>query len=136
MTYRDLDKQDSYRMVNIDMGPTFGMTRVPVALTKFVTDPGDYTIIPWDTVLLINQTPQAMMNVNLPLVNRWMSIIGGGTQLVVKDYAGVAASANITLQPFAGNTIIGPSVIQVARGSLIITPNPDKLGWSTVAGIE
>ena len=135
-SYRDLDKQNSYRMVNIDMGPTMGWVRVPVTLTKYVTDTGDYTVVAWDTILLINQTISAAMSVLLPRVNTWMNMIGGATQIIVKDYAGVAASANITLQPFSGDSIVGPSVIQIARGSLQITPNPDLLSWTTVAGIE
>lgn len=135
-TYRDLDKQGSYRMVDIYMGPSLGWTRVPVSLTRYITDTGNYTVVPWDVILLINQTISAPMSVLLPKVATWMNIIGGGAELIIKDYAGVAASANITLQPYSGDSIVGPSLISMARGSLQITPNPDLLSWTTVAGIE
>lgn len=135
-TYRDLDQQDSYRMIDVYMGPTLGWQRVPVSYNTYVTTPGNYTVQPWDTILLINQTLSAAMSVLLPKVSTWLNIIGGATELSVKDYAGVAAAANITLQPFAGDSIVGPSVIQIARGSLQIVPNPDKLSWTTIAGIE
>lgn len=135
-SYRDLDKQGSYRMVNIYMGPTLGWCRVPVSISLYITDTGNYTVQPWDTILLINQTPSAAMSVLLPKVSTWLDNIYGGTELIIKDYAGVALTANITLQPYAGDSIIGPSVIQIGRGSLQITPNPDRLSWTTVAGIE
>lgn len=134
--YRDLDKQGSYRMVNIYMGPTLGWTRVPVSISRYVTAAGNYTVQPWDTIILVNQLVSAAVSILLPKVSTWLDNIYGGTELIIKDYAGVAASANITLQPYNMDSIIGPSIIQIGRGSLEITPNPDRLSWTTVAGIE
>lgn len=118
------------------MGPTVGWIQVPVSYSRYVTAAGNYTVVPWDTIILINQTISAPMSVLLPKVSSWLDMIGGSTELIIKDYAGVAASNNITLQPYAGDSIVGPSVIQIVRGSLQITPNPDRLSWTTVAGIE
>jgi len=134
--YRDLDKQDSYRMVNIYMGPTIGWTRVPVSISKYVTAAGNYTVQPWDTIILVNQLLSAPISILLPKVSTWLDNIYGGTELIIKDYAGVAGSSTITLQPYSGDSIVGPSTITIARGSLEITPNPDRLSWTTVAGIE
>lgn len=135
-SYRDLDKSGSYRTIVVAMGPTQGNQRIPVSYVRTITDPGDYTIIPWDTVIIVKQTATAAMSVFLPKVSTWMNMIGGATELVVKDGAGVAGNYNITLVPYAGDSIQGPSVIQANLGSLQIIPRPDLVGWSTIAGIE
>lgn len=135
-SYPDLDQQSPPRMTRIYMGPTLGWVSVPVSYTRFITATGNYTVQPWDTILLVNQTISAAMSILLPKVSTWMNIIGGATELIAKDYAGVAAANNITLVPFAGDSIVGPSVIGTGRGSLEITPNPDQLSWTTLAGLQ
>lgn len=135
-TYRDLDKSGSYRTVDVNMGPTFGTVRVPVSLERTVTTPGDITIQPWDAVIIVNQTLSAPINIILPKASVWYQAIYGGTTIVVKDGAGVAAAANISLSLFAGDVIQGPSVIQQALGSLEITPLADLTGWSTISGVR
>lgn len=135
-TYRDLDKSGSYRTVDVNMGPTFGIVRVPVSLERTVTTPGDITVQPWDAVIIVKQTLSAPISVILPKASTWYQAIYGGTTIVVKDGAGVAASSNISLQLYAGDVIQGPSVIQQALGSLEITPLADLTGWSTISGVR
>lgn len=135
-TYRDLDKSGSYRTVVIGMGPTYGNQRVPVSLEKYFIAAGNYTWEDWVTQLIVLQTLSAAMTVFLPKCSRWMANIYGGTDLIVKDGAGVAGASNITLSPFVGDIIQGPSVIQQNLGSIVISPLPGQDGWSTVAGVR
>lgn len=134
--YRDLDMENSPRMIRVYMGPTAGWQMVPVSYNRVITATGNYTVVAWDVIIGINQTLSAPMSVLLPKVLTWMNMIGGATEIIVKDLAGVAAANNITLVPFGADTIIGPSVITINRGSLQIVPQPNQTSWATIAGIE
>lgn len=134
--YRDLDKSGTYRMTEIEMGPTHGRTRVPVSLERVFTAAGDLVIQPWDAIILVQQALSAPLNVILPKASIWFNAIYGGTTLVIKDAAGVAGSATITLVPYAGDIIQGPSTIVQNLGALEITPLADLSGWSTISGVR
>lgn len=135
-TYRDLDQSGSYRTIVVAMGPTIGNTRVPVSLESFFAGPGNYTIQPWDCIIIVRQTLSAPCSILLPKASIWQNAVYGGSTLIVKDGAGVAGANPITLSPFAGDIIEGPSVISVNLGALQLVVLPDLSGWSTITSVS
>lgn len=135
-TYRDLDQSGSYRTIVVAMGPTFGNTRVPVALESFFEGPGDYIIQPWDCVIIVRQFVSAPCNIYLRDAATWQNAIYGGSTIIIKDGAGVAGANPITLVPAGANIIEGPSVINTNLGALQVVVLPDLSGWSTITDVH
>lgn len=117
---------------DVNYGPTFGKVYRPVTNQREVVEAGDYTVQPYDQYIKFHKTVPAAFAVILPDLALWMKLPIGGFPLLLKDAALNAGTYEITVTPFAGQTIDGLSSYLIAAdgASLYLIPNPDLSGWT------
>jgi hypothetical protein len=117
---------------NVDYGPTFGNVRRPLNTKRIVTVAGAVAIIPYDVIVIVNQTIPAIFNLQLPDLSLWMTQPYGGFDLTIKNRN---AGFDGTILPFGSQKIDGLSSLVLAGGPagvVILSPLNDFSGWETI----
>lgn len=114
-----------------DMGPTFGLVRRPMWPDRILTDAGDYTIQPFDFQIIVRKDVAQATTIYLPDINLWMKQPYGFWPIIIKDGGYNAATYNITVQPYADQTIdsLGAFVMIENGLSMTVRPLSDLTGW-------
>lgn len=117
---------------NVDYGPTFGNVRRPLNTKRIVTAAGAVSIIPYDVIVIVNQTAPGIFTLQLPDLTLWMTQPYGGFDLTIKNRN---AGFDGTILPFGTQKIDGLSTLILAGGPagvVILSPLNDFSGWETV----
>jgi hypothetical protein len=136
----DLDQGGTFRQwVKAYLGPSIGWVNVPLQNILIITSAGTFTIDP--SVSLVEVNVAGSVTVILPSVRG----SAGGPQAQPGLYAlnpvtvvdiGSHATANpITINPAAGENIMGLSSIQIVadNGAFTLAPSQDQLGWNSIS---
>jgi hypothetical protein len=117
----------------VDYGPTFGAVYRPLNQKRIVTVSGDVPIIPFDVIIIIQQTAPGAFNLILPDLALWMTLPYGGFDLILKNRN---FGHDMTVIPFGTQKIDGLSTLVVSggqgEGAVILSPLNDKSGWDTI----
>lgn len=101
------------------------------AREKIVLTPSQAVIeVPY-TQYGVRLTSAQALNFDLPDVEEWLDTYNSFFPLLIMDYAGNAATYNITATPFAGQTIDGQASWSIASnyGTMALRPRGDGIGW-------
>lgn len=139
----DLDKSGNpSHVAQAYLGPTLGLTNIPLIPARLVTTAGTTSIDPGDSVILVDIA--AAVTINLPDVTAWVKqslgrpATGFERALWIKDLGGNASTFNITVHPFGGQLIdkSGSDVtINVNFQLLRLYPLFDLSGWYIESGV-
>lgn len=114
----------------VDYGPSIGQVWRPLNTKRKVTAAGAISVLPYDVMIIIQQTIPAAWTLNLPDLNLWMTQAYGGFDLILKN---LNIGFNGTVNAFAGQTVDGLASIGVGDtqgvGYTILSPLPDLTGW-------
>lgn len=117
----------------IDYGPTFGQVYRPLNTKRIITAAGDVTIIPFDVIIIIQQTIAGVFNVILPNLSLWMMQPYGGFDLTLKNRN---FGFDMTVIPFGAQKIDGLSSLIASGGqgdgAVVLSPLNDLSGWDTI----
>jgi hypothetical protein len=117
----------------VDYGPTFGQVFRPVNTKRIITVAGDVTIIPFDVIVIVQQTVPAAFNLQLPDLALWMTQPYGGFDLILKNFN---IGFDMTVLPFGTQKIdtLASLVVGAAEGvgGVILSPLNDLSGWMTL----
>lgn len=117
----------------VDYGPTFGQVWRPLNTKRIVTAAGDVTIIPYDVIVIIQQTIAGVFNVILPNLSLWMTQPYGGFDLTLKNRN---FGFDMTVVPFGSQKIDGLSSLIASGGqgdgAVVLSPLNDLSGWDTI----
>lgn len=137
----DLDKSGTtYQQMMTNLGPSLGWVMERVKPVQVWTNPSGglpFNIISASIILVAVNAPVAF---NLPDVVNWMKqpaynpVTGFERSIWIKDYLGVAAANNITINAAAGQTIDGsPTLVINTNKTLVrLCPLNDLTGWYSV----
>lgn len=119
---------------NVDFGPTFGKVYRPVSQQSIQTAAGDYTVQPFDMMLIFRKVVAASFAVLLPDLDLWMRLPYGGFPLTIKDGSYNSSGFPITLTPFGAQKIDTLSSWQIAQDGqmVILLPLTDRSGWTII----
>jgi hypothetical protein len=136
----DLDQGGTFReWANVYMGPSIGYVRRPVLNTLPITAGGTYTVDLSTSYITVSTT--GSVTVVLPSTLNPVAGVGAvpgpfvDNPVVVADIAGAAAAHPITIQPAAGDTIMGLASIQITTnyGAFTLAPNSSARTWNSIA---
>jgi hypothetical protein len=117
----------------VDYGPTFGQVWRPLNNKRIVTAAGSVIILPFDQIVIIQQTVAAAFALLLPNLTLWMSQPYGGFDLVLKNRN---FGFDMTVTPFGTQKVDGLSTLVVSgaqgEGAVVLTPLNDMSGWDTI----
>jgi hypothetical protein len=117
----------------VDYGPTFGQVYRPLNQKRLVTAAGNVPIIPFDVIVIIQQTIAAAFNLILPDLGLWMRQPYGGFDLIIKNRN---FGFDMTVVPFGAQRIDGIGSLIVSggqgEGAVILSPLNDLSGWDTI----
>jgi hypothetical protein len=98
-----------------------------------VTAAGNVPIIPFDVIVIIQQTIAAAFNLILPDLGLWMRQPYGGFDLIIKNRN---FGFDMTVVPFGAQRIDGIGSLIVSggqgEGAVILSPLNDLSGWDTI----
>lgn len=118
---------------NVDFGPTFGKVYRPLNTKRIVTAAGPVTIIPFDVIVIIQQTIAGAFNLILPDLALWMTQPYGGFELTLKNRN---FGFDMTVVPFGAQTVDGLATLTVTggqgEGAVVLSPHNDFSGWDTL----
>lgn len=118
---------------NVDFGPTFGKVNRPLNTKRIVTVAGPVPIIPYDVIVIVQQTPAGAFNLLLPDLNLWMTQPYGAFDLTLKNRN---FGFDMTVVPFGTQKIDGLANLVVSggagEGAIILSPLNDLSGWDTI----
>jgi hypothetical protein len=136
----DFDKSGTYRSwVRADLGPSVGMAMLPLQNVLAITAAGTFTLTPDVTLVQVNVAgavtiilPRAAYP---PVPAIAVPGLYSGVPVVVVDVGGNAGAHPITIQPAAGETIMGLASIQItaAYGGYTLTPNSAAHTWNAIS---
>ena len=117
------------------MGPTVGWVYLPGRNPFEITAAGTYSISPDTSVVNVNANGAVI--INLPTAKNPNAPAGvlpalyARTAISIVDVGGFATAHPITIQPLAGETIMGLASIQITSnyGAFILSPNVSLSGW-------
>lgn len=118
----------------VDYGPTFGAVYRPLNTKRIVTAAGvNILILPFDVMLIIQQTIPGAFNVQLPDLRLWMSQPYGGFDLILKNRN---FGFDMTVFAFGTQRVDGLATIVVGggqgEGAVVLSPLNDMSGWDTI----
>lgn len=117
----------------VDYGPTFGQVYRPLNQKRIVTAVGDVPIIPFDVIVIIQQSIAGAFNLILPDLRSWMSQPYGGFDLTLKNRN---FGFDMTVVPFGSQKIDGLSNLIASggqgEGAVVLSPLNDLSGWDTL----
>lgn len=117
----------------VDYGPTFGQVYRPLNQKRIVTAVGDVPIIPFDVIVIIQQSIAGAFNLILPDLRSWMSQPYGGFDLTLKNRN---FGFDMTVVPFGSQKIDGLSTLIASggqgEGAVVLSPLNDLSGWDTL----
>ncbi len=117
----------------VDYGPTFGNVYRPLNQKRFVTVAGDVSIIPFDVIVVIQQSAPGAFNLLLPDLALWMTRPYGGFDLILKNRN---FGHDMTVIPFGAQKVDGLSTLVVSggqgEGAVVLSPLNDMSGWDTL----
>lgn len=117
----------------VDYGPTFGAVYRPINPKRIVTLVGAVTILPFDVIVIIQQTVAGAFNLILPDLRLWMTQPYGGFDLTLKNRN---FGFDMTVVPFGSQKIDGLSSLVVSggqgEGAVVLSPLNDMSGWDTL----
>jgi hypothetical protein len=117
----------------VDYGPTFGAVFRPLNTKRIVTAAGSVAIIPFDVIVIIQQTIPGAFSVILPDLTLWMKYPYGGFDLVLKNRN---FGFDMTVTPFGTQKIDGLSSLIASggqgEGAVVLSPLNDMSGWDTL----
>jgi hypothetical protein len=127
-------------LVLADLGPSIGLTFVPVLSEVFVTTPGAITIGPYCSVVLLKVS--GITSIQLPSVARWVNAVipGGmplnsapfGRMIAIKDMTGaISVGSPVTILPSGTDTIDGLANYSLVTpmGIIWLWPMTDLSGY-------
>jgi hypothetical protein len=102
-----------------------------VGLVRIITDSANVNVGTADGVIAFNQITPTAVSVFLP-----SATARAGIPLSVEDYGGVAGSHNITIVPFASETIDGRANVTIVNnhGFVSLRPYSSLAGWKIING--
>lgn len=117
----------------VDYGPTFGQVWRPINPKRIVTAAGSVTILPFDVIVIIQQTIPGAFSVLLPNLALWMAQPYGGFDLILKNRN---FGFDMTVTPFGSQKIDGLSSLVSSGGqgdgAVVLSPLNDLSGWDTL----
>jgi len=136
----DLDQGGTFReWTKVWMGPSIGWVPRPTYNVLLITAPGTYTIDRSTSNVNVNSA----IGVIVVLPSTLFSVAGATAQpgtfvanpVIVTDLSGNANAAPITINPAAGDTIMGLSSIQLTAnyGAFTLLPNSGLRTWNNVS---
>lgn len=132
----DLDKSGiAFQQIKVWQGPSQGWVMQQVQPSEEITVGGSTTLGAGASIVFVNAA--APVTITLPNVILWMRepayrpAVSFERSIWIKDSGYNASSFNITITPFAGQTIDGlPSFMIVTQGLLIrLYPLNNLTGW-------
>ncbi len=132
----DLDQSGTARQwVRTYLGPSVGWVYLPGRNPFEITTVGSYTIQPDTSV--VNVRVNGSVTIILPTVlnpNAPAVVLGAlysRTAISIVDVGGFATANPITIQPHAGETIMGLASVQITSnyGAFILSPNVQSAAW-------
>jgi hypothetical protein len=138
----DLDQGGTFRQwQKVDMGPTIGLVPQPRHNQLGISAAGSYTLDPSTnfvqvsiagavTITLPSLSPTPATQAALPGI-----AANARTSIVIVDIGGFAGTNHITIQPAAGDTIMGLASIQISvnYGAFTLSPAGIPRTWSSVS---
>lgn len=117
----------------VDYGPTFGNVYRPLNTKRIVTAAGSVSIIPFDVIVIIQQTIPGIFNLLLPDLRLWMLYPYGGFDLILKNRN---FGFDMTVLPSGSQKVDGLSQLVVSggqgEGAVVLSPLNDLSGWDTL----
>lgn len=117
----------------VDYGPTFGAVYRPLNPKRIVTAAGDVSILPYDVIVIVQQTAPGAFNLLLPDLRLWMLYPYGGFDLTLKNRN---FGFDMTVVPFGSQKIDGLSSLVAGggqgEGAVVLSPLNDLSGWDTL----
>jgi hypothetical protein len=133
----DLDQSgNGWQVARVYLGPSLGWVNVQIKPTRLVTAAGTSSILPGDSIILVNATGAVALN--LPDVRLWVQepayqpATAFERVLYIKDLGGNAAANPITITPFGTQTIdlLAQNFTIVQNRQVIrLYPLNDLSGW-------
>lgn len=117
----------------VDYGPTFGAVYRPLNTKRIITVAGSVAILPFDVIVIIQQTIPGTFNLILPDCRLWMTQPYGGFDLTLKNRN---FGFDMTVVPFGSQKIDGLSQLisgsGQGEGAVVLSPLNDMSGWDTL----
>jgi hypothetical protein len=135
----DFDQSGTFRQwVRQYLGPSVGTVLVPQQIVQTITTGGSFTLDPSTNLVQVNSS--GAVTITLPAASTPAAGVQAQPQLFAKvairivDVGGNAAANPITIQPAAGDTILGLASIQITSnyGGFQLTPNPTARTWNSI----
>ncbi len=117
----------------VDYGPTFGNVYRPLNPKRIVIAAGSVTILPFDVIVIIQQTVPGAFAVLLPDLRQWMTQPYGGFDLILKNRN---FGFDMMVTPSGTQKIDGLSSLVASggqgEGAVVLSPLNDMSGWDTL----
>lgn len=138
----DLDQGGTQRAwVPQWMGPSIGWIWAPRSNVLAITAAGTYTLDLSTSLVTVNVA--GLVTINMPAATNPSYAGAGMTQpgkfannpITIVDIGGNASSFNITINPAAGENLIGLTSIKITvnYGAFTLTPISAQRGWDTIS---
>jgi hypothetical protein len=136
----DLDQGGTFRIFGLGrLGPSIGFTPIPYRSIFPITAGGTYIIDPNTNTIQVNTL--GAVTIVLPAAGGFPTpaIANPGlnvdSQIVIVDVGGNAQAHPITIQPTAGDTIMGLASIQITvnYGGYTLLPIPTARIWNSIS---
>jgi hypothetical protein len=130
--YSWINGLQKFFIIMLDGGPQFGNIRRPFMADRIITSGATVPVGEFDTCIMVKKTSGSPTTVTLPDVSVWLTQPWGIFPVIIKDAKGDAATNNITITPFAGQTIDGLTSLTIAGdyASVCLRPLSDLSGWA------